>query len=172
MRQKLTRWSWEKPWNYAKFEIVFYDIKPKCFRFWKQNLVLLSPGHSTLLFLICLFWLGNKLLAMPKFHILDGIQLLPLYCAAGPAEGRYCSSNKLQCAFSKQNFPSWLCEGVRDSALSEWLFCIFCIFSLACEEGEGSGEGWCEDNNLRECAWCSQWNTQGEIPPNALVLYI
>lgn len=43
-------------------------------------IVLRTPQHFGLVFflLICLFWLGNKILAMATFQILDGIQLLLL----------------------------------------------------------------------------------------------
>lgn len=119
MKPKLTWWSWEKMWNNAKIEILFYDIRPKYFSFWKQNLVLLSSGHLTFNFLnffplICSLQLGNKTLALPMFQMLwepwMASSFCCFYCTMGPTEGLYCSSNTVWVLWTKIPSPGFVSE--------------------------------------------------------------
>jgi len=91
-------------------------------------IALRTPQHFDFFFLICLFWLGNKILARPTFEMLWESWMVSsfccFYCIIGPTEGLYCSSNKLQCVFSEQNFPL-LALLVSQGFYRKWLVILY-----------------------------------------------
>lgn len=149
MKPKLTWWSWEKMWNNAKIEILFYDIRPKYFSFWKQNLVLLSSGHLTFNFLNFspLFVRCNleiKLLHCQCFKCCGNPGWHPAFAAFivpwVPQKGYIALPT--QYGFYEQKFHLLALLVSQEFSLSVWLFCTHpAELWAACDEDDHSEGG-------------------------------
>lgn len=137
-------------------------------------IVLRTYQHFDFFFFFCLFVCSDseiKYLQCQHFKSWMVSSFCCFYCTVGPTEGLYCSFNKLQCAFSEQNFPPSPALLVSQGFYPKWLALLYTPSRTLCCLWWGSPAN-VRDNNLWEWAWCSQWNIHWEISLNALVLYI